>query len=215
MKRTVLRAGLAGMLVLGGIIASTSPAPAGSVQRPVLAATASRDLGGHGVDPFTADGVELRTLRASRSRQPAGRPYPIIRSSPAFAKPVGARRVIHAASTPVGQHAHRAPAVGPAFSSGSEAWAHSRDGFRVSNCESGDRHASDVDSRYNGDSHMRDGSYHGKWQMDHSFWATYGGLRFADDPAAASESEQDIVGFNGYKARGWQPWSCAGIMGVG
>ncbi len=62
---------------------------------------------------------------------------------------------------------------------------------------------------------MRDGAYHGKWQMDRDFWRSYGGLQFASDAADASESEQDIVAYNGYKARGWQPWSCSRIMGVG
>jgi len=94
------------------------------------------------------------------------------------------------------------------------AWAHTRDAFRVSNCESGDRHAADVNTRYNGNPHMRDGAYHGKWQMDSQFWRAYGGLTYASDAADASESEQDVVAYRGYLARGWQPWSCSRIMGV-
>lgn len=100
------------------------------------------------------------------------------------------------------------------FTGGSYAWAHSRSGFRVSNCESGDRQAPDVGSRYNGDAHLRDRAYYGKWQMDSDFWATYGGLSYAGNAADASESAQDAVAYRGFLDRGWQPWECAGIMGV-
>lgn len=98
---------------------------------------------------------------------------------------------------------------------GASAWAESRNGYRVSNCESGDRSAPDVNTRYNGDAHLYDRAYQGKWQMDADFWATYGGLAFAPGPAAASEATQDAVAYRGWKDRGWQPWECAGIMGVG
>lgn len=94
---------------------------------------------------------------------------------------------------------------------GSRAWAHSRAGFRVSNCESGDRHARDVNTRYNGNAHMRDGMYRGKWQFLASTWRSVGG---AGDPADASETEQDYRAWLLYKRDGWSPWTCAGIMGV-
>jgi len=101
----------------------------------------------------------------------------------------------------------------PSVSRGTSAyaWAHTTDAYKVANCESGDRSSWD---HYNGNPHLRDGRYHGKWQMDADFWSTYGGKQFASDAADASESEQDIVAYHGYLARGWQPWSCSRIMGV-
>lgn len=97
---------------------------------------------------------------------------------------------------------------------GAAAWAHSAAGFQVSNCESGDRHAFDVATRYNGNAHLQ-GYYQGKWQADADFWRTYGGLQYASSPVGATESEQDAVAYRGYQARGWGPWECAGIMGLG
>lgn len=58
------------------------------------------------------------------------------------------------------------------------------------------------------------GAHRGYWQMDADFWRTYGGLEFASHPDYASESEQDLVAYRGYLARGWEPWTCARIVGV-
>lgn len=91
-----------------------------------------------------------------------------------------------------------------------EGWANSTDGIKVANCESGDRHSWD---HYNGNPHLRDNSrYRGKWQMGFSEWRGTGG---SGDPADASESEQDYRAHLLFLARGWQPWSCSRIMGVG
>lgn len=51
------------------------------------------------------------------------------------------------------------------------------------------------------------GKYRGKWQMDRSFWRTYGGLAYASTPDRASCAQQDIVAHRGWVARWWQPWS--------
>lgn len=98
-----------------------------------------------------------------------------------------------------------------AVSGSAEAWAHSAKAVRVANCESGGG-PNDHSSTYDGDPHLRDGMYHGKWQMDSSFWSSYGGLRFASDAADATEAEQDAVAYRGYLARGWEPWTCASMV---
>jgi hypothetical protein len=50
--------------------------------------------------------------------------------------------------------------------------------------------------------------------MDADFWATYGGRRFAQSADYASRYQQDVVAYAGYRARGWQPWTCARILGL-
>jgi hypothetical protein len=158
---------------------------------------------------------DLRALRASRSRTVT----PLKSSDAKDTKSKfidGSKRRLHrkparVTSTPkpsVKQYSHSSVSNGGVY-----AWAHTRSAFRVANCESGDRSAPDVNTRYNGNPHMR-GKYSGKWQMDSDFWSSYGGLKFASTPADASEAEQDAVAYKGFQARGWQPWSCSRIMGV-
>ena len=50
------------------------------------------------------------------------------------------------------------------------------------------------------------GKYRGKWQMNASFWKTYGGLEFASSADLATCEQQDQVAYRGWLARGWQPW---------
>lgn len=87
-------------------------------------------------------------------------------------------------------------------SSGSAAWASSWAARRVAECESGGNPRAVNPS----------GKYRGKWQMDRSFWRTYGGLRFASRPDLATEAQQDEVAYRGWLARGWQPWSCRSVL---
>lgn len=54
--------------------------------------------------------------------------------------------------------------------------------------------------------------YLGKWQMGKHEWAEYGGLKYAPNPARATENEQDDVAHNLYLARGWEPWSCSTLV---
>ncbi len=82
----------------------------------------------------------------------------------------------------------------------SAAWAASAKAVAVAQCE----------SRGNPLSVSASGKYQGKWQMDDSFWRSYGGLEFASDPQYATEAQQDEVAYRGWLARGWQPWSWAG-----
>lgn len=159
----------------------------------------------------------LDEMREMRLAQRASRSRPLV-----SAKPTGAPQLKQSnLPKPVVKHAPRSTQAPKArivrkertsVSRGTSAyaWAHTTDAIKVANCESGDRSSWD---HYNGNAHMR-GKYSGKWQMDSDFWSTYGGRRFAATAADASEGEQDIVAYKGYQARGWQPWSCARIMGV-
>lgn len=83
--------------------------------------------------------------------------------------------------------------------SSSSAWASSAFARKVANCESGG----------NPRAVNASGKYRGKWQMDASFWRTYGGLQYASTPDRATEAQQDSVAYRGWQDRGWSPWSCA------
>lgn len=51
------------------------------------------------------------------------------------------------------------------------------------------------------------GSYRGKWQMSRTFWAHYGGRKYASTPDRATCAQQDIVAHRGWVASWWRPWS--------
>jgi hypothetical protein len=53
------------------------------------------------------------------------------------------------------------------------------------------------------------GKYRGLYQMDASFWRSYGGLALASSPDRATRAEQNYVAYRGYTSRGWSPWTCA------
>lgn len=72
--------------------------------------------------------------------------------------------------------------------------------LRVVKCES-----DHVPTAYNGA-----GPYYGLFQMDMTFWRTYGGPEFASRPDHASVEHQTIVAWRGYQDRGWQPWPTCG-----
>lgn len=70
-----------------------------------------------------------------------------------------------------------------------------------------------MNTRYNGNPHLRDANGHyGKWQFAPATWRSVGGTGSAAD---ASESEQDARAYALYRRDGWGQWECAGIMGVG
>lgn len=93
-----------------------------------------------------------------------------------------------------------AAAVPAVVGTGWEAWAASPAARAVEWCESRDDPRS-----------INPAGYYGLWQMNASFWATYGGLRFGSRPDLATVAEQDQVAYQGWLARGWEPWSCARI----
>lgn len=200
MKRTVLHAGLASLLVLGGTVASVYANGDDPVQRPVPAVAAQAGLGLEDASAAAADRAELHALRASRSRQPVGRPSAQPTRAPAPKRVVRRR---HAASTPVSRKSFTCTSC-----SSAAGWAHSALAIRYANCESGDR--SGDQSSYNGGYkgiHLSDNShYRGKWQMGYSEWRGTGGT---GDPADASEVEQDYRAWLLWKARGWQPWAAS------
>ena len=53
--------------------------------------------------------------------------------------------------------------------------------------------------------------YYGAYQFDLSTWRSVGGSGY---PNQASPAEQDARALILYRMRGWQPWTCAGILGL-
>lgn len=56
----------------------------------------------------------------------------------------------------------------------------------------------------------RNGHY-GAYQFDRSTWRSVGGT---GSPHQASPAEQDYRALYLYRMRGWQPWTCAGTLGL-
>lgn len=53
--------------------------------------------------------------------------------------------------------------------------------------------------------------YYGAYQFDLSTWRSVGGSGY---PNQAAPAEQDARALKLYRTRGWQPWTCAGIVGL-
>jgi hypothetical protein len=53
--------------------------------------------------------------------------------------------------------------------------------------------------------------YYGAYQFDLSTWRSVGGSGY---PNQASPAEQDARALMLYRLRGWQPWTCASILGL-
>ena len=53
--------------------------------------------------------------------------------------------------------------------------------------------------------------HYGAYQFDLPTWRSVGGTGF---PSVASPAEQDYRALILYRQRGWQPWECAGILGL-
>lgn len=67
-------------------------------------------------------------------------------------------------------------------------------------CESSDRY------------HVNTGTgYYGAYQFDLPTWQSVGG---SGRPDQAAPSEQDYRALYLYRMRGWQPWECAGMIGL-
>jgi len=75
------------------------------------------------------------------------------------------------------------------------------DWTRLRQCESG--------GRYNIVS--ASGKYYGAYQFDLSTWRSVGGTGL---PHRASPAEQDFRALYLYRMRGWQPWTCARMLGL-
>lgn len=146
---------------------------------------------------------ESRVQRASRTRPsavPARRSRTGDAGRRAASRPVRRLRSTHAPSpAPDAGGSRRASGDGSTLGARAHQWANTPKARSVSNCESGGNPCAVNPS----------GKYRGKWQMDSSFWSSYGGLNYASRPDLASEYDQDIVAYRGWLARGWSPWSCA------
>jgi len=68
-------------------------------------------------------------------------------------------------------------------------------------CESGGNYASVSAS----------GRYYGAYQFDLTTWRSVGGTGL---PSQATPAEQDFRALYLYRMRGWQPWTCAGTLGL-
>ncbi|MBB4678825.1 transglycosylase family protein [Crossiella cryophila] len=71
---------------------------------------------------------------------------------------------------------------------------------RLRMCESTDRYHVDTGS-----------GYYGAYQFDLPTWRSVGGSGL---PHQASPAEQDFRALYLYRMRGWQPWECAGKLGL-
>lgn len=54
-------------------------------------------------------------------------------------------------------------------------------------------------------------TYYGAFQANADFWITYGGdpAYLNTNPFTAPKWMQNKVAYNGYLARGWEPWECS------
>ena len=76
----------------------------------------------------------------------------------------------------------------------------SSDWAKLRNCESSGNYAINTGN-----------GYYGAYQFNLSTWRSVGGTGY---PNQASKAEQDARALILYRERGWQPWTCAGIVGL-
>jgi resuscitation-promoting factor RpfA len=74
------------------------------------------------------------------------------------------------------------------------------DWYRLRMCESSNRYSINTGN-----------GYYGAYQFDLSTWRSVGGTGY---PNQASAAEQDARALMLYRMRGWQPWTCARILGL-
>ena len=86
------------------------------------------------------------------------------------------------------------PVTGASADPSSSAWS------RLRNCESSNDYSIDTGN-----------GYYGAYQFNLATWRSVGGTGY---PNRASRAEQDARALILYRERGWQPWTCAGILGL-
>ncbi|MEP6598769.1 MAG: transglycosylase family protein, partial [Actinomycetota bacterium] len=89
-------------------------------------------------------------------------------------------------------------AAGPISTAGADPSAN--DWFLLRMCESGNNYAINTGN-----------DHYGAYQFDLLTWRSVGGSGY---PQLASPAEQDARALMLYRMRGWQPWQCAGIVGL-
>ena len=72
--------------------------------------------------------------------------------------------------------------------------------YRLRMCESSDNYRTNTGN-----------GHYGAYQFDLSTWRSVGGSGY---PNLAPKAEQDARALILYRERGWQPWQCAGILGL-
>lgn len=75
-----------------------------------------------------------------------------------------------------------------------------QDWYRLRVCESSDNYRTNTGN-----------GHYGAYQFDLPTWRSVGGSGY---PYQASPAEQDARALMLYRERGWQPWQCAGIVGL-
>ena len=86
------------------------------------------------------------------------------------------------------------PLTGASADPSSSSWS------RLRNCESSNDYSINTGN-----------GYYGAYQFDLATWRSVGGRGY---PNQASRAEQDARALILYRERGWQPWTCAGILGL-
>ncbi|HEU5265444.1 MAG TPA: peptidoglycan-binding protein [Jatrophihabitans sp.] len=72
--------------------------------------------------------------------------------------------------------------------------------YRLRMCESSNNYSTNTGN-----------AHYGAYQFDLATWRSVGGSGY---PNKASKAEQDARALILYRMRGWQPWQCAGILGL-
>ena len=86
------------------------------------------------------------------------------------------------------------PLTGASADPSASAWS------RLRNCESSNDYSINTGN-----------GYYGAYQFNLSTWRSVGGRGY---PNYATRAEQDARALILYRERGWQPWTCAGILGL-
>jgi hypothetical protein len=88
--------------------------------------------------------------------------------------------------------------IAPLATAGADPSAHTW--WRLRECESSNRYYLDTGN-----------GHYGAYQFDLATWHSVGGTGY---PNQASKAEQDARALILYRERGWEPWQCAGILGL-
>jgi len=143
-------------------------------------------------DPAPAASPRATPRRIQPRRVPPGRVPP---------GRVGPRRRFGYALVVVGMGVGVIPLAWSVFGSGvARADPPPREWAQLRQCEASGRYDA-----------VADNGHYGAYQFDLATWNSVGGTGL---PSTASPAEQDYRALKLYRSRGWQPWECAGILGL-
>lgn len=139
---------------------------------------------------YCVDDVHPGAKRPDRPTDPDQQPIPD--------RPRRLGKWVTAALCLTGLAAGLVTAIGPASARPNPS---AQDWYRLRVCESSDNYRIDTGN-----------GYYGAYQFDVPTWRSVGGTGL---PSRASKAEQDALALKLYQERGWQPWTCATILGLG